>query len=217
MASTKALIFIGLIGLLLARVGFMFLKFYKTTKFKDQFELTDEKCELAGMDMGMISSEDMVLGKYGILFITSGDLKNTFENGPASANTGNIFMMNMNNTKDLQKLDIVKANIHSSPFSRKNFRFQPHGMDLSNSTNRLYVINHNKGYSSVIIFDIKYNMNCLKEKPQEGCLFENTASLVFKAEVTSELFPVMALNDVVEASETEFYVTQWLPYGYPKR
>ena len=46
-------------------------KFYKTTKFKDQFELTDEKCELAGMNMGMISSEDMVLGKYGILFITT--------------------------------------------------------------------------------------------------------------------------------------------------
>ena len=27
----------------------------------------------------------------------------------------------------------------------------------------------------------------------------------------------MALNDVVEVSETEFYVTQWLPYGFPKR
>ena len=217
MASTKSIVLLSLFGLFLARLGIVFNNFYQGSQFKEHFELSDEKCELAGMDMGMFSSEDMVLGKYGILFITSGDLRNTFDNGPTQANTGNIFMMNMNNTNNLKKLDIVKANIHSSPFSRKNFRFQPHGMDISNTTDRLYVTNHNKGYSSVIVFDIKYNMNCLKKNPQEGCLFENTASLVFKAEVRSDLFPVMALNDVVEVSETEFYVTQWLPFGFPKR
>ena len=217
MASFKGIIFIGLLGLFLARVGFIFLKLYKTNQFKEQFEFNDDNCELAGLGMGMIGSEDMALGKYGILFITSGDLKKTFGYGPAEANTGNIFMMNMNNTKDVKKLDIVKANIHSSPFSRKNFRFQPHGMDVSNSTDRMYVVNHNNGYSSIIIFDIKYNMNCLREKPQEGCLFENTASLVFKGEVRSDLFPFMALNDVVEVSPSEFYVSQWLPFGYPKR
>ena len=116
--------------------------------------------------------------------------------------------------EDISKLQLLKANIASSPFGLNDIRFQPHGMYLSNSTDRLYVVNHNNGYSSVIVFDIKYNMNCLKD---ENCLFQNTASLVFKAEIRSDLFPFMALNDVVEASPTEFYVTQWLPYSYPKR
>jgi len=66
----------------------------------------------------------------------------------------------------------------------------------------------------VIVFDIKYNLNCLKNK---NCLLQNSASLVFKTEIRSNLFPIMSLNDVVEASPTEFYVTQWLPYSYPKR
>ena len=36
-------------------------------------------------------------------------------------------------------------------------------------------------------------------------------------EITSTIFPFMALNDVVEASANEIYVTQWIPYPYPKR
>ena len=192
-------------------------KIEKTKQFEHQFDLSDDKCVLAGMDIGMIGSEDIALGKYGILFIASGDLKQTFENGLRAANPGGIFMMNMNKTEDVKKLEIVKANINSSPIARKSFQLHPHGMDISNSTNRLYAVNHNDGYDSVIIYNIKYNLNCLEENLQGRCLFQNTVILEFKAEIRSDLFPFMALNDVVEASETEFYVSQWLPFGYPKR
>ena len=215
MATNKGKLFVALFGLFLARFGYKLWSLYEPD-IKDKFEFDDENCKLAGKDVGMISSEDMALGKHGILFITSGDLQKTFDYGAREANTGNIFMMNMKNEipKDISKLELVKANIHSSPFGRKGFQFQPHGMDVSNTTDRVYVVNHNNGYSSVIVFDIKYNLNCLKD---ENCLFQNWASLVFKAEIRSNLFPLMALNDVVEASSSEFYVTQWLPYPYPKR
>ena len=160
----------------------------------------------------MFGSEDMALGKYGILFITSGDLNQTFGFGPAKANPGNIWMLNMKT--DFKKLELVKTTIDSLPsISQKGFRFQPHGIDISNTTDRLYVINHNQDYSSVIVFDIKYNEKCLMSK---DCIFKNTVSLIFKAEITSSIFPFMALNDVVEASTNEIYVTQWLPYPYPK-
>ena len=95
MVGTKSKIFIAVLGLILARFGFLFKKFYSAEKFKDQFELDDVGCELTGMGIGLISSEDLALGKYGILFITSGDLNQTFGYGPASANSGNIWMMNM--------------------------------------------------------------------------------------------------------------------------
>ena len=86
--GTKSKIFIAALGLILARFGFLFKVFKSIEKFSDQFELDDVGCELAGMGVGLIGSEDMALGKYGILFITSGDLKQTFGYGPASANTG---------------------------------------------------------------------------------------------------------------------------------
>ena len=218
MVGTKSKIFIAVLGLILARFGFLFKKFYSAEKFKDQFELDDVGCELTGMGIGLISCEDLALGKYGILFITSGDLNQTFGYGPASANSGNIWMMNMKAEipKDLKQLQLVKANIESSPgFSQNRFRFQPHGIDISNTTDRLYVINHNQDYSSVIIFEIRYNEKCLMDK--EACPFKNAASLIFRSEITSNLFPFMALNDVVEASANEIYVTQWIPYPYPKR
>ena len=69
----------------------------------------------------------------------------------------------------------------------------------------------------MIIYAIKYNLDCLEENLQGRCSFQNTVSLEFIDEITSDLFPFMGLNDVVEASETEFYASQWLPFGYPKR
>ena len=90
MVGTKSIIFIAALGLILARFGFLFKAFKSTEIFKDQFELDDVGCELAGMGVGMIGSEDMALGKYGILFISSGDLNQTFGYGPASANTGTV-------------------------------------------------------------------------------------------------------------------------------
>jgi len=216
MAGTKTILFITLFGLALARLGFLLIAIRSAEDFKDHFEFDDQRCGLAGKDIGMIGSEDMALGKHGILFITSGDLENTFGFGAAEANTGSIFLINIkaDMPKGLRQLQLVKANIHSSPFTKKDFRFQPHGMDVSNVTDRLYVVNHNHGYSSVIVFDIMYNLKCINEM---DCPLENSVSLLFISEIRSNLFPLMALNDVVEASPNEFYVTQWLPYAYPKR
>merc|ERR1739848_598109 len=126
MIGIKSTVFLAIVGLILARFGFIIKSFSSIEQFKNQFELNDDGCELAGIGVGMFGSEDMALGKYGILFITSGDLNQTFGFGPARANPGNIWMLNMKT--DFKKLELVKTTIDSlPPISQKGFRFQPHG------------------------------------------------------------------------------------------
>ena len=47
----------------------------------------DEQCQLVGGD-SIMGSEDMAVGRHGVLFITSGDLFNTFGRGAAAAHPG---------------------------------------------------------------------------------------------------------------------------------
>ena len=180
MFSYKTFISVAIVGLILSRLGPILLAFKSAEEFKYEFEMNDKNCRLAGKDIGMIGSEDVVLGKHGILFITSGDLQKTFDYGASEANEGSIFMMDLGNNISKKEgkqdeINIVEANIHSSPFSQKGFRFQPHGMDVSNTTDRLYVVNHNNGYSSVIVFDIVYNEECLNATAYTECSLENRA------------------------------------------
>jgi hypothetical protein len=55
----------------------------------------DHECHLAGVGVAMIASEDMALGKHGVLFITRGDLFMTFTQGAASANPGGMWVLDM--------------------------------------------------------------------------------------------------------------------------
>lgn len=195
-----------LAAIVVARYGYIFKALIFASR--EKFDFDDKDCELAGIGVGLIGSEDMALGRHGVLFISSGDLGKTFKDGASAANPGHIWVLNMRGGGSPKP---VKAIIYSFP---KDLRFQPHGIDVSNSTDKLYVVSHNDGYSSVIVLNIQYNDKCIKDadwKCQEPVV------LTFDKDIESNLFPHMGLNDVVEASDHEVYVTQWLPFSWPKR
>jgi len=89
-------------------------------------------------------------------------------------------------------------------------RFQAHGLDISNSTDRLYAVSHNGEFSSVDIFKIQYREECLSLP--WSC---TPISLTFVHSIASPLFPNNGINDVIEAGDGEVYVTQWQPFSAP--
>ena len=173
------------------------------------FKINDQGCTLAGVGVGMIGSEDTALGKYGILFISSGDLHKVFNESAAAANPGNIWAMDMRMGAPIEP---IKIELKAFPNGRQ---FQPHGIHVSNITDRIHVVSHNGDHSSVDIFSIEYNVECLKTLPPWGC--NNPASLTFMKSVKSDLFPNVGMNDVVEGNKNEFYVSQWHRFPKSKR
>ena len=171
------------------------------------FRINDGNCKLAGKNMGMIGSEDMALGKYGLLFISSGDLAKVLEEGAEAANPGTMWVMDM---KVESSIRLHRLEIESFPQSR---RFQPHGIHVSNLTNRIHVVSHNGDHSSVDIFSINYDTECL-EKPSRSTQCKKPASLVLIKSIRSELFPSGGLNDVVEKSSNEFFVSMFLRFSF---
>ena len=167
----------------------------------------DNGFALAGMGAGFIGSEDMALGKHGVLFITSGDLHTTFTQGAASANPGGMWVLDMRKGGAEEP---KKIQLESIPAGR---RFQGHGLDVSNTTDRVYTVSHNGDHSSVDIFLISYNQECLASLPW-AC---QPVSLTFLRSVTSNIFPNYGINDVVEAEDNQIYVTQWQPFSLPIR
>ena len=167
----------------------------------------DQECHRAGVGVGMIASEDMALGKHGVLFITSGDLYMTFTQGAASANPGGMWVLDM---REGGAAEPRKIQLESFPVGR---RFQGHGLDVSNTTERVYTVSHNGDHSSVDIFQISYNQDCLASLPW-AC---QPVSLTFLRSVTSNIFPNYGINDVVEAEDNQIYVTQWQPFSLPIR
>ena len=171
------------------------------------FRINDGNCKLAGNNMGMIGSEDMALGKYGLLFISSGDLAKVLEEGAEVANPGSMWVMDM---KVESSIKLHRLEIESFPQSR---RFQPHGIHVSNITDRLHVVSHNGDHSSVDIFSIKYDTKCLEE-PSRSIQCTKPASLVFIKSIRSDLFPSGGLNDVVEMNSNEFFVSMFLRFPF---
>ena len=171
------------------------------------FQINDGNCKLAGKNMGMIGSEDMALGKYGLLFISSGDLAKVLEEGAEAANPGSMWVMDM---KVDSSIKLQRLEIESFPQSR---RFQPHGIHVSNITNRIHVVSHNGDHSSVDIFSIKYDTECLEE-PLRATQCTKPASLVFQTSIRSDLFPSGGLNDVVEKNSNEFFVSMFLRFSF---
>jgi len=167
----------------------------------------DKSCELSGLGVGLTGSEDVALGRYGVLFITSGDLHNTFGTGAESANPGGLWVYDM---RDGGAQEPVKITLELFPAGR---RFQGHGLDVSNTTDRVYSISHNGDHSSVDVFKITYNQECVKNLPW-SC---SPVTLTYITSITSTLFPNMGINDVIEVENNQVYVTQWQPFAWPAR
>ena len=203
--AVKSLIFITvvLVGIMVK----LFLNKMESLSLPSGFTFNDQGCHLVGLGVGLIGSEDLALGKHGVLFITSGDLHETFTNGAASAKPGGMWVLDMRKGGAAEPM-----RIHLELFPEGR-RFQGHGLDVSNTTDRVYSISHNGDHSSVDIFKIDYNQDCLASLPW-AC---QPVSLTFIRSVRSSIFPNCGINDVVEAEENQIYVTQWQPFPMPIR
>lgn len=164
----------------------------------------DQNCTNIG---SMAGSEDMAMGRGGILFISSGDLFNAFQNGSAAASSGAIWAMDVR--KDTSTP--TKVPLYGFPAGE---RFQPHGIHVSNLTHRLLAVNHRGDSSVVEIFSIDYNRSCLSARSAWSC--SSPVSLTHLRTIQSHLFPRYGINDVVEgAGKDELYVTQSRVFPLP--
>jgi len=178
----------------------------ETLSLPPGYTFNDDKCSLIGSGKGLIGSEDLALGKHSILFITSGDLLQIFENGASNGAPGGIWFLDTRTgtNKEPKKLDI-----QDYPDGRL---FQAHGFDVSNATDRMYVVNHQGDKSTIDVLQITYNEKCLEKKPW-SCI---PVSLRYLSSISSDIFPVYGINDVVELDNDHVYVTQWQLFSFPK-
>jgi len=86
-----------------------------------------------------------------------------------------------------------------------------HGIDVSNATDRIYFINHHGDSSSVEVLAIQYNMDCVSTIPW-SC---SPVTLTYVSSISSNLFPNMGINDVVEADDNHVFVSRWRVFPFP--
>ena len=169
------------------------------------YTFNDENCVLVGMNKDLKGGEDLALGKHSILFVTVGDLFSIFESGAASSTIGGIWIMDVRHGASKEP---VKIDIEGFP---ANKIIHGHGIDVSNTTDRLFFINHHGDSSSVEVLTIKYNMNCISQIPWR-C---SPVTLKFVTSISSTLFPNMGINDVVEADDNHVFVSRWRVFSFP--
>ena len=111
----------------------------KTRKISDK----NSNCSLVGVGKGLVGSEDLALGRHSILFVTSGDLFGIFTNGPESSDIGGVWMID---PRPGGSQEPVKAEIAGFPAGKK---LHIHGFDVSNETDRMFLVNHHSEASSI--------------------------------------------------------------------
>jgi hypothetical protein len=190
---------------------------YGVISFSELFtnvSFNDGNCQMvAGTDpRGVAGSEDLALGRHEVLFISSGDLRVAAEHGSASANPGGIWGIDVTMAREDEPF---KLPLLDYPIEQE---FTPHGLFVSNLTDRMYVVNHGNGRSTVEIFAIEY---C--NGGWSSCEFPVNGLTHLKT-VRSGLFPFFGINDVVEGKpepmgerqfrmdSKELYVTRFLPF-----
>jgi hypothetical protein len=171
----------------------------------------DDSCARLGLDVGMVGSEDLAMGKGSTLFISSGDLGHIFKHGTKAAHPGAIYAMDLSTGAGEQGV-LTRMQIEPNPYepARARFTFQPHGIYVSNATDRLYAVNHAGAESTVEVFQLRY--------ATAGGRLLALRRMTHLRTVRSPLFPRYGINDVIEgASGGELYVTRWLPFGFPEQ
>lgn len=169
----------------------------------------------------------MQLG-HGVVLITGGDLETVFDHGISASSRGGLYSFDLYSfpAADPIRIRLFTGDGEIYPTAEdQGTGFQAHGAFLSNSTDRLYVVVHRLGVSSIEIFDVRYR----QEAKTNGMGGENLAmygvagelvppvSLTHVRSVTSERFPAGGINDVVEGnSNDELFVTRWRVFGFPR-
>ena len=182
-----------------------FITMYHFLGYSKTLTYNDASCKLHS-PTDLHGSEDMAIGKEGLLFMTSGDLHNVFEHGSNAAKPGGIWAFNINPYVDQRWVNSPQR-LPLNGFDQELHGFHGHGFYISNQTDRLYVVNHAHTYSGIEIFRIEYNgIGRLPTLQYESTIGGD--GLTFKRGT---------INDVIEGGEeiNEIYVTTWLPNALP--
>jgi len=175
-------------------VGVKFDMTYSDLGYRKKLAWRDEGCRLLDIPFAV---EDLAPLEDGLVFGGGADLEQTFLHGSATARNGALFLIDPAKGKWQQ---ITVDNWESDPPPK----FTPHGMHFSPLTRRLHVVNHDEARGeSVEIFSVPLDI-------------ASSLSVVHESSVRSSLWQNLALNDVVEGLDSEFFVTEWLAFGYPK-
>ena len=183
----------------------------------------DEHCELRAPD-GMVGSEDMAIGRHGLLFVGSGDVLHIVEHGTKDVASGGIWALDLGGGGGGGGGGLPER-LELRGFDQARHGFHAHGLYVSNATDRLYVVNHAHEYSGVEIFRIDYGDDGGGGGGGDGAAGGGRRKLpVLHHQHTigadGKTFPLRAINDVVEAGGdgedgAQVYVTQWLPFAVP--
>ena len=191
--------------LLIAITTRYFITMYHFLGYSNELTYNDASCKLLA-PKDLHGSEDMTIGKEGLLFMTSGDLHNVFEHGSNAAKPGGIWAYNINPYTDQRWVNSPQR-LPLNGFDQDLHGFHGHGFYISNETDRLYVVNHAHAYSGIEIFHIEYNgIGRLPTLQYESTI--GGAGLTFGRGT---------INDVIEGGNeiNEIYVTTWLPNALP--
>lgn len=159
---------------------------------------SSEKCKL---HKGPVGAEDLVLTPHDWIITSNLDMIDFWvEKG--------VDVCSRDNTGGLWAFDFVHApqrlEVKGLP-NEVEACFMTHGLFLSETTSRLYVVSHHGTHSSIQVLLVAYD----KEQ-------NNIPTLTWIRSITSPLFRNMGLNDVVEGvNGSELYVTQFLPFDMP--
>jgi len=202
-ASTIAIIFIG------NKINHQLEKYGVFSKFNWDTNKPDISCESIGVKE-MSNSEDLQMGKHNLIFISVGDLHNIMGHGTDKAENGGVFVYDMNGAAG--KLPI-KLEVNNFPEGHKLF---VHGLYISNSTDRLYAVNHQGHADTIEVFSVTYSPSCIS--------FDTftcpPVSLTHTKTIASPLFINFGMNDVAEGKVTdnggELYTTRWLYSPLPQ-
>lgn len=139
-------------------------------------------------------AEDVVAWKNGIVITSSLNFFDYMEHGRGGAGVGGLFAFNIQEENPrVKRLEPLGFPGEFNPLT--------HGLFLSNSSDRLYVVCHWGPRSTVEIFDISY-------APTAAV----SVSLTWFRSVNTAAWPSGGLNDVVEGrTANELYVSQYLP------
>mmetsp|Transcript_34273 Transcript_34273/g.67384 ORF Transcript_34273/g.67384 Transcript_34273/m.67384 type:complete len:393 (-) Transcript_34273:85-1263(-) len=159
--------------------------------YDKQIEFDDGGCRLLSSPTAI---EDLApLGDGHSAFGGGGDLKASFYHGPAGAAPGAVWLINA--TEGTLREVPIRWGAAAVP------KLVIHGLHYSQTTRRLFAVNHGDTDTGETVEIFKYV----------------DQTLVHVASVESPLFQHQALNDVVEGpGKDEFYVTEWLLFGHPR-
>lgn len=169
----------------------------ETLKNSDEGKVKCERLEY-GTD-GSIpgEAEDIAVYDDGLVIVVSGPLKNCFEHGNKKVKA-----------KSAIYIFDAKENIFVPAEFENKFKLTlaPHGTYFSKQTNRLYIINHigTKTQSTIVVFELK------KRSDSRYPIFNFLKSVKLG-------IPYGTINDLVELSASELFVTQWRKTPLPNK